>query len=96
MSEAKDRTPTERELLAVSKHIGSSFQLVGVNLGLSSIKIQQIIMNHTNNVQTQIFQMLVAWKNKEGRLATVQRLLQAVRETTGDVDIVEIERVFNL
>lgn len=91
-----DRPITDRELLLVSKHIGAGFELLGVSLGLTSTQIEHIRMNHSFSVQTQIFQMLIAWRNKEGRQATVRKFLEAVRDSSIDVDSVELERIFQL
>lgn len=91
-----DRPPTDKELLLVSKHIGADFELLGVSLGLTNPQIEHIRMNHSFSVQTQIFQMLIAWKNKEGRQATVWKFLEAVRDSSLGVDSVELERIFQL
>lgn len=91
-----DRPPTDKELLLVSKHIGADFELLGVSLGLTSAQIDHIRMNHSFSVQTQIFQMLIAWKNKEGRQATVRKFLEAVRDSSLGVDSVELEQIFQL
>lgn len=91
-----ERPPTDKELLLVSKHIGADFQLLGVGLGLTNAKIEQIRMNHSFSVQTQIFQMLIAWRNKEGREATVKKFLEAVNDSSINVDGEELERIFKL
>lgn len=94
--QTKERPPTDKELLSVSKLIGADFQLLGVGLGLTNAQIEQIRMNHSFSVQTQIFQMLIAWRNKEGREATVKKFLEAVNDSYIDVDCEELERIFQL
>lgn len=91
----QDRPPTEKELVEVSKHIGAGFELLGAYLGINSIKIQQIMMNNSFSVETQIFKILVAWKQKEGRQATVRKLLEAVKNSPGNINVGEIERIFD-
>lgn len=91
-----ERPPTNRELLLVSKQIGADFQLLGIGLGLTNAQIEQIRMNHSFSVQTQIYQMFIAWRNKEGREATVKKFLEAVSDSSIDVDGEELERIFQL
>lgn len=91
-----ERPPTNKELLLVSKQIGADFQLLGIGLGLTNAQIEQIRMNHSFSVQTQIYQMFIAWRNKEGREATVKKFLEAVSDSSIDVDGEELERIFQL
>lgn len=91
-----DRPPTDRDLLMASQHIGASFELLGVSLGLTNTQIEHIKMNHSSSVQTQIFQMLITWRNKEGQQATVRKFLEALSVIPGGVDTVELERIFQL
>lgn len=90
-----DRIPTEKELVSVSKHIGSKFQLLGVYLGLTSTQLEQIRMNHGSDIQTQIFRILVSWRNENGSDATIKNLLHAVNETCCTVDVLRIAKILN-
>ncbi|XP_062588428.1 uncharacterized protein LOC134250093 isoform X2 [Saccostrea cucullata] len=92
-----NRPPTDKQLKIVSGHIGADFQLLGIQLGLENATIQQIRMDYQNyGVITQIFQMLCAWKEKEGKQATVKEFLDAIEAHGGEIDIEKIKSVFNL
>ncbi|XP_062604440.1 uncharacterized protein LOC134266228 isoform X1 [Saccostrea cucullata] len=96
LTDTLERTPTDKELASISEYIGKNFMLLGIRLGLDNIKIQQIMMSYqAYGVESQIFQMLYAWKRKEGREASVEKLLDAIEATT-DVDVEKSKRVFKL
>lgn len=88
------RTPTEKELASVSEHIGRDFYVLGLHLGLTSATIDQIQMTYNNCARTQILKILLSWKNKHGSQATIEKLLQAVKTHSNNVDIFKIERIF--
>lgn len=92
--ETSKRTPTEKELASVSEHIGRDFYVLGLHLGLTSATIDQIQMTYNNCARTQILKILLSWKNKHGSQATIEKLLQAVKTHSNNVDIFKIERIF--
>lgn len=92
--ETSERTPTEKELASVSKHIGADFYILGVLLGLTTATIDQIIGTYRHSTQTQILKILLFWKNKNGSQATIGKLLQAVKSHSNAVNILDIERIF--
>lgn len=92
--ETIERIPTEKELASVSKHIGAEFYILGLQLGLTSASIEQIRMEYSHSTQTQILKILLYWKNKQGSQATIGKLLDALKAHSNNVDIVEIERIF--
>lgn len=70
--ETSKRTPTEKELASVSKHIGNDFYVLGLHLGLTSAIIDQIQVTYNNCARTQILKILLSWKNKDGSQATIK------------------------
>ncbi|XP_061193738.1 uncharacterized protein LOC133201967 [Saccostrea echinata] len=95
-AERLERTPTDKELLMVSRHIGAIFQLIGIGLEVDSATVEQIKIDYqSQGVRTQIFKILDTWRKKEGRQATVRKLLEVIKDFRGEVDFGEIERVFN-
>lgn len=90
------RRPTDKELVLVSKHIGAGYQLLGAYLGVKNTQMEQIRINHSSCIQTQIFKMLVLWRNHNDNQAHIGNLLFAIRETCSDVNILEIEQIFHL
>lgn len=90
------RRPTDKELVLVSKHIGASYQLLGAYLGVKNTQMEQIRINHSSCIQTQIFKMLVLWRNHNDNQAHIGNLLSAIKETCCNVNILEIEQIFHL
>lgn len=91
-----ERCPTDKELVLVSKHIGASYHLLGAYLGVTNTQMEQIRINYSSNIQTQIFKILVLWRNRNDNQAHIRNLLFAIRETCYDVNILEIEQIFHL
>lgn len=92
--EISERTPTEQELVCVSRHIGADFYILGLQLGLSGATIDQITIDYKHSVKTQIYKILHYWKTRDGRQATITKLLQAIKTHSNNVDFFEIERIF--
>ncbi|KAK3102666.1 hypothetical protein FSP39_013036, partial [Pinctada imbricata] len=90
----KGRVPTEKELAKVSRLVGFDFQLLGAELGVDNVKIQHTIMNHQYDAQSQIFHVLLLWKQKDGRNATVGKLMDALRDR--NVDLVKVKEIFDV
>lgn len=89
-----ERAPEESELAKACKCIGLSFPLLGAVLGLRSTEIDQIKMDNQFSSRVQICKMLVSWKNRNPRHATISQLIEAVKETCPEADIKEFERCF--
>lgn len=89
-----ERTPEESELEKASQYIGPSFPLLGAVLGLQSTEIDQVKLDNQVSSRTQIFEMLVSWKNRNPRHATIGQLIEAVKETCPEADIEVFEQCF--
>ena len=51
-------------------------------------------MSNPNDAQTQIFQTLIAWKQKASREATVGKLYNVLKSR--DVDMIKFKKIFGL
>lgn len=91
-----ERRPTNKELVLVSKHIGTSYHLLGAYLGVENTQMDQIRINDSSCLQTQIYKMLVLWRNHNDNQAHIGNLLSAIKETCCNVNILEIEQIFHL
>ena len=72
--EVSCRVPTDKELAQISKGIGKEFHFLGIQLGLSQAKLEQIQMTYSLNVADQIFHILLEWRKQRGTLATFNEL----------------------
>lgn len=69
------RVVTERQLMLVARHIGSSWKEVGrVVLEISSTRLEQILEENPRNHRECVFAMLRDWSMREREKATAARL----------------------
>lgn len=69
-------------LLDLSRKITGEWKNIARCLELSEGTINHISVDQSNNVQEQIYQMLVSWKQSKGQLATYGVLSQALRQAS--------------
>lgn len=84
---------TDAELEKVSKYIGSKYQLIGVALGLTTVQIDQVLMANTYCGRTQIFRMLVAWRDSNEE-ATIQKLINVLTEYISYENVNLVREIF--
>ena len=68
------RVPTDKELAKISQRIGKEFRQLGLHLGLSYVRIQQIQLKYPSNVVNLINQVLLEWRKQNGTNATFREL----------------------
>ncbi|XP_060603251.1 uncharacterized protein LOC132756249, partial [Ruditapes philippinarum] len=83
----------EKQLSKIAQSIGSNWELLGSELGLSIAEINQISMDH-DTCSVRIYKMLLKWKDKQQENATVNTLLQAMKSTKSL--IIEWDEVMNI
>ena len=76
----KKSQPGERFFGRLLGHIPSINRL-GANLGMGPTEIQDCVVEVPNSVDGQAYYMLFKWKEKQGRKATVKKLLIALQHT---------------
>lgn len=86
---------SDRQGVGVSKQTQFIIWL-GAYLGVTNTQMEQIRINYSSSIQTQIFKILVLWTNRNDNQAHIRNLLFAIRETCYDVNILEIEQIFHL
>ncbi|KAL3855879.1 hypothetical protein ACJMK2_015076 [Sinanodonta woodiana] len=80
-SESRYRSLTELDLSRISKGLGANWELIGVALGVSQAQIDQSKLENPHSVAVQIFDVLMKWKRKLPKEASVDALVQALLET---------------
>ncbi|XP_045188412.2 uncharacterized protein LOC123546277 [Mercenaria mercenaria] len=68
----------EKQLGKFAQLVGNNWELLGIELGLSQVEIQQISMDF-QSCQMKIFKVLIEWKDKEKERATVNALVRAMK-----------------
>uniref|UniRef100_A0A673I4G8 Death domain-containing protein CRADD-like n=1 Tax=Sinocyclocheilus rhinocerous TaxID=307959 RepID=A0A673I4G8_9TELE len=71
--------PTSQHLNRLAAHLSSEWKSVLLDLGLSSADLYRCCADHPLAVQSQVLAGLVMWTQRNGREATVRRLLQSLQ-----------------
>ncbi|CAJ1054428.1 death domain-containing protein CRADD [Xyrichtys novacula] len=86
------KVPTDRDLSRLASRLGSEWEAVLMDLGLSAEDLFRCRSDHALSTHGTVLSGLVLWRQREGRRATVQRLLQSLR--LADVHLSVLEEVF--
>ncbi|KAF4114621.1 death domain-containing protein CRADD [Onychostoma macrolepis] len=73
--------PTTQHLNRLAALLSSEWKSVLLDLGLSSADLYRCCVDHPHAVQSQVLAGLVVWTQRNGREATVRRLLQSLQAT---------------
>lgn len=84
--------PTMLHLNQLAARLGSEWKSVLLDLGLSSAGLYRCCADHPLAVQSQVLAGLVMWTQRDGREATVGRLLQSLQ--AADVPPSVLQQVF--
>ncbi|XP_033761570.1 uncharacterized protein LOC117343338 [Pecten maximus] len=72
-----DDIPDDLELTRISALIGKEFEILARYLGIDDAEIFQIRSDHPFDTRSQIYHILVRWKQKSGKNATYRSLEEA-------------------
>ncbi|XP_026065490.1 death domain-containing protein CRADD [Carassius auratus] len=84
--------PTSQHLNRLAAHLGSEWKSVLLDLGLSSADLYRCCADQPLSVQSQVLAALVMWTQRNGREATVRRLLQSLQ--AADIPPSVLQQVF--
>lgn len=84
--------PTTLHLNQLASRLGSEWKSVLLDLGLSCADLYRCCSDHPLAVQSQVLAGLVMWTQRNGRGATVQRLIQSLQ--AADVPPSVLQQVF--
>ncbi|XP_043920813.1 death domain-containing protein CRADD [Protopterus annectens] len=84
--------PPDKQLNKLASKLGSEWESIVFELGLSSVDIYKCKVHYPHNVQSQIVEALVLWKRRCGKKATVHSLCEVL--TAQDVDPAIVIAIF--
>ncbi|XP_026217127.1 death domain-containing protein CRADD [Anabas testudineus] len=73
------RVPSDRELSRLASRLGSEWESVLMDLGLSAEALFRCRSDHSLSTHGAVLAGLVQWRRSEGKKATVQRLMQSLQ-----------------
>ncbi|KAF7701811.1 death domain-containing protein CRADD [Silurus meridionalis] len=71
--------PSDQQLNKLAAQLGLEWEMVLLDLGLTSAEISRCRADHLHSSHSQVLAALVMWKQTRGRKATVQSLLQSLQ-----------------
>jgi len=74
------RIPENRDLVFVASTIGYGWKTLADFLSIDEGTVEKIEEDYGYNTETQIVQLLKAWKKKHGARSTFRELLKSMRE----------------
>ncbi|XP_041833510.1 death domain-containing protein CRADD [Melanotaenia boesemani] len=83
------KVPSDRELSRLASCLGSDWEAVLMDLGLSAEAVFRCRSDHSLSTQAAALAGLVQWRRSEGRRATVERLMQSLRAAGADPNVME-------
>uniref|UniRef100_A0A146PME3 CASP2 and RIPK1 domain containing adaptor with death domain n=1 Tax=Fundulus heteroclitus TaxID=8078 RepID=A0A146PME3_FUNHE len=72
------KVPSDRELSRLASRLGAEWEVVLLDLGVSSEALYRCRADHSLNTQAAALAGLVLWRRSEGRNATLGRLLRSL------------------
>lgn len=72
------RVPSDRELSLFASRLGAESEMVLLDLGLSAEAVFRCQFDHPRSHHGAVLAGLVQWRRRQGRKATVHRLLQSL------------------
>ncbi|KAL0962809.1 hypothetical protein UPYG_G00345760 [Umbra pygmaea] len=84
--------PTDRQLARLASCLGSDWESVLLDLGLSTGALYRCRVDHPLSSHGQVLAGLVQWRQSQGKRATIHRLLQSLQAT--DIHPSTVKEVF--
>lgn len=83
------RVPTDRELSRLASQLGADWESVLMDLGLSAEAVFRCRSDHSLSTHGAVLSGLVQWRQGEGKRATVQRLVQSLKNADVHPSVLE-------
>lgn len=83
------KVPSDQELSRLASRLGAEWESVLMDLGLSAEAVFRCRSDHSLSIQAAVLAGLVQWRQRDGRKATVQRLVQSLKAADVHPSILE-------
>ncbi|KAM9334749.1 death domain-containing protein CRADD [Symphorus nematophorus] len=83
------RVPSDRELSRLASRLGAGWDAVLLDLGVSPEALFRCRSDHVLDTHGTVLAALVLWRRSEGKRATVQRLVQSLRNADVHPSVLE-------